>query len=142
MNDRGAAMLWVLGLSVIVLFLGGISLDLWRAFEVRQDLAAMADAAATAGASQIDVDVLRGSGAVVLDMAAAEASARASVANQQDAFRVTIDPQIAFNDPTAPTRILVVLEGELSFTLLKILPLDDNRIPVQATAAAGAFAIP
>ena len=142
MNDRGAAMLWVLGLSVIVLFLGGISLDLWRAFEVRQDLAAMADSAAAAGASQIDVEVFRGSGDVVLDMTAAEASARASIASQQEASRVTVEPQITFNDSAAPTRISVTLEGELRFTLLKILPLDDNSIPVSATGTAGAFAVP
>ena len=43
MNDRGSITLWTLGLTVMVLFLGGISLDLWRAFEVRQDLAAMAE---------------------------------------------------------------------------------------------------
>ena len=142
MNDRGAAMLWVLGLSVIVLFLGGISLDLWRAFEVRQDLAAMADSAAAAGASQIDVDVFRGSGEVVLDMAAAEAAARASLAAQQDASRVIRDPAISFDDTSMPTQISVTLEGELRFTLLKILPLDDDSIPVRATGTAGAFAIP
>ena len=127
---------------VIVLFLGGISLDLWRAFEVRQDLAAMADSAAAAGASQVDVEVFRSSGDVVLDMAAAEATARASIAAQQDAFRVTVDPQITFNDPAMPTQISVVLEGELNFTLLKILPLDDDSIPVRATGAAAAFVVP
>lgn len=141
MNERGAAMLWVLGLSVIVLFLGGISLDLWRAFEVRQDLAALADSAAAAGASQIDVDVFR-SGEVVLDVRAAEAAALASIAAQQDASRVTVAPDITFNDPGLPTRISVTLEGELRFTLLKILPLDEDSIPVRATSTAGAFAIP
>ncbi len=142
MNERGAAMLWVLGLCVIVLFLGGISLDLWRAFEVRQDLAAMADSAAAAGASQIDVDVFRSSGDVVLDLGAAEAAATASIAGQQDATRITLGPDISFNDPAAPTEISVTLEGELRFTLLKILPFDDNSIPVRATGTAGAFAIP
>lgn len=142
MNERGAAMLWVLGLSVIVLFLGGISLDLWRAFEVRQDLAAMADSAAAAGASHIDVDVFRGSGEVLLDMSAAEAAALASIAAQQDAFRVTLEPDISFDDSSLPTQISVTLEGELRFTLLKILSLDDDSIPVRATGTAGAFAIP
>ncbi|MEE9473978.1 MAG: pilus assembly protein TadG-related protein [Acidimicrobiia bacterium] len=142
MNERGAAMLWVLGLSVIVLFLGGISLDLWRAFEVRQDLAALADSAAAAGASQIDVDVFRSSGEVVLDVRAAEAAALASIAAQQDASRVTVAPDITFNDPGLPTRISVTLEGELRFTLLNILPLDEDSIPVRATGTAGAFAVP
>ena len=142
MNERGAAMLWVLGLSVIILFLGGISLDLWRAFEVRQDLAAMADSAAAAGASQIDIEVFRDSGVVLLDPVASEAAALASISAQQDSSRITVAPDITFDDPGAPTRISVTLEGELSFTLLKILPLDDNSIPVRATGTAGAFAIP
>lgn len=142
MNERGAAMLWVLGLSVMVLFLGGISLDLWRAFEVRQDLAAMADSAAAAGAANVDVGVFRDSGAVVLDLAAAEAAARASLDAQQDFFRVTVDPDISFDDLAFPTQISVTLEGELNFTLLKVLSLGDDSIPVRATGTAGAFAIP
>jgi hypothetical protein len=54
----------------------------------------------------------------------------------------TVDPDITFNDPGLPTRISVTLEGELRFTLLKILPLDEGSIPVRATGTAGAFAIP
>ncbi|MGH9030897.1 MAG: pilus assembly protein TadG-related protein, partial [Acidimicrobiia bacterium] len=45
---------WMLGLCLMLLLLGGISLDLWRAFSERRALASAADAAAIAGASALD----------------------------------------------------------------------------------------
>jgi len=59
-DDRGFITLWVLGLTVAVLFLGGLGVDLWRAIAVRREVSAMADAAATAGANGLDESALRG----------------------------------------------------------------------------------
>ncbi len=58
-DERGTVTLWVLGLCICVLFLAGLSLDLWRAVAVRRELSAMADAAATAGANGLDEPALR-----------------------------------------------------------------------------------
>ena len=52
--------LWVLGLTIAVMFLGGLGLDFWRAIAVRREVSAMADAAATAGANGLDENALRG----------------------------------------------------------------------------------
>src|SRR6266540_1415895 len=38
-RERGQVTVWMLGLAVMLLFLGGLSLDLWRAFTQRQNLA-------------------------------------------------------------------------------------------------------
>ena len=66
MSERGSITFWVLGLSIAVLFLGGISVDLWRVMSDRRELAAVADSAAAAGASAIDVDHWRDTGEIRL----------------------------------------------------------------------------
>ena len=64
MRERGSITLWVLGLGVALMFLGGLSLDLWRAVADRRELSSMADAAATAAANGLDtVRAARGRGA-------------------------------------------------------------------------------
>lgn len=134
MNDRGSITLWTLGLTVIVLFLGGISVDLWRAFEVRQDLAAMADSAATAGASRIDGATYRATGIVQLDEDAARRAVDATLELQQDRDRITsrVPPVVS------GAVITVTLEGEVDFSLLKVFLLGDGPIRVRATGSAEA----
>lgn len=133
MNERGSITLWVLGLTIMVLFLGGISLDLWRAFEVREDLAAMADSAANVGASQVDGGTYRDTGVLELDSTAATASANANLDAQQDAGRIT-NRAITANGAVLTVR----LEGEVGFTLLRIF-LGGGSVPVSATGSAEAL---
>jgi Flp pilus assembly protein TadG len=66
-GEGGFAILWVLGLTLVVMALGGVSVDLWRGFTERRSIAEIADAAAHAGASGIDEGVYRDTGRVVLD---------------------------------------------------------------------------
>jgi len=140
MSERGSITLWTLGLTVMVLFLGGISLDLWRAFEVREDLAAMADSAANAGASFIDGATYRDAGILQLDEVAATSAANAHLDTQQDSGKITNrgDPNsIAVNGAT----LTVTLEGKVEFTLLRIFLLGV-RDPVRVAATGSAEAIP
>ena len=132
-GERGSITLWVLGLTVMVLFLGGISLDLWRAFEMREDLAAMADSAANAGASRVDGATYRESGTLQLDGAAATAAADANLNAQQDSGRISSRTIT----PTGPV-LTVQLEGELEFTLLRIF-LGPGSVTISATGSAEAF---
>lgn len=136
MNDRGSITLWVLGLTIIVLFLGGISLDLWRAFEAREDLAAMADSAANAGASEVDGAVYRDTGMLELDGMAAAAAANANLNAQQDSEKIT-DRTITTNGAVLTVR----LESEVGFTLLQIF-LGGGTVPVSATGSAEALPAP
>ncbi len=75
-RESGTITLWMLGLCLMLFLLGGISLDLWRAFSERRSLAATADAAAVAGASALDEAEYRNSGAVRLVPADAQRRAR------------------------------------------------------------------
>ena len=138
MSDRGSLTLWTLGLAVMVLFLGGISLDLWRAFEVRQDLAAMADSAATAGASRIDTAVYRETGDLVIDERAARDAVEANLDSQQDRDRITNR-----SGPDVDGAVVTVtLEGDVEFTLLRLFLIGEGPIAVRATGSAEAISGP
>ena len=131
MNDeRGTITLWILGLCLMMLLLGGISLDLWRAFSERRSLASAADAAALAGAAAIDEGLFRSTGAVQLDPREAERRARSSLARQfdTDAMRDTLVR--ATGDG-----IVVEVRGVVDFTLLHLAsPGEPLEIRVEATA--------
>ena len=132
-DERGSITLWVLGLTVMVLFLGGISLDLWRAFEMREDLASMADSAANAGASQVDGATYRETGTLRLEARSAAAAADANLDAQQDSGRIRT------RTITAAGPVLTVqLEGEVGFTLLRIF-LGAGSISITATGSAEAI---
>lgn len=68
-RDRGSVQLFMLGLGVAILLLGGISFDLWRLIGERRELAALADSAAIAATSGIDADFFRDQGVSRLDPA-------------------------------------------------------------------------
>ena len=83
-DDRGTALTWLLGLLLMVLALGGLSVDLWRAFSERRLVAGAVDAAAIAGASGLDEEVLRETGEVRLDPTLATRRAADSLASHSE----------------------------------------------------------
>ena len=128
--ERGTITLWLLGLCVMLLPLGGLGLDLGRAFSARRSLAAAADAAALAGAGALDVGAYRADGTVQLDPALAEARARRSVTAQLDggairAARVRVGAQ----------SVTVEVEGRVDLTLLRLVRgAEPFTVTVSATA--------
>jgi Flp pilus assembly protein TadG len=129
-RESGTITLWMLGLCLMLFLLGGISLDLWRAFSERRSLAASADAAAVAGASALDEAAYRSTGAVRLVPADAQRRARASLADQLDR-RALRDARV---DATEDT-VIVTVGGSVDFSLLQIVaPGDEFDITVHATA--------
>jgi hypothetical protein len=127
--------LWILGLTISVMFLGGLGLDLWRAVAVRREVSTMADAAATAGANGLDESELRG-GQLELDdgrvrqLVAAELS-EYPTAGRLDGEQVTI----------AGAQVNVTLREQVHFSLLGIF-MGRGRFTVQATATAEAREVP
>jgi Flp pilus assembly protein TadG len=129
-GDTGTVTLWLLGLCLMLFALGGISLDLWRSFSERRSLTATADAAALAGASAIDEDQYRATGALVLVPSEAEARARQHVSRQTD--RAALRGVTVRADDEAVT---VVVHGRVGFTLLGVLvPHDEFDVRVTSTA--------
>jgi len=129
-GERGTTTFWMLGLCLMLLFLGGISLDLWRAFGTRHTVAGEADAAAIAGASGIDEGYFRTTGEVRIDPARARETALENLRQQDDADRYTrveVDVEDA--------QVVVTLSRRVDFTLLRLFGTGDFLVTVTARAA-------
>ena len=130
-RERGTVTLWVLGLCIALMFLGGLSLDLWRAVSARRELSAMADAAATAGANGIDEPSLR-AGTVRVDPDRARALASQTLGEYPhaaaiDAGRVDVDGN----------RVTVTLRDHVRFSLLGLFMGGQQfEVEVHATGRA------
>lgn len=129
-GERGAVTLWVLGLCMMMLFIGGIALDLWRGFSERRALASMADAAAVAGANGIDVDYFRETSQLRLDPVLAEQLALQNLAAQRDTRAVE-----GFDVSATTTEITVRTTGTVEFTLLRVF-MDDDPFTITVSATA------
>jgi hypothetical protein len=130
--ERGSLTLFGLGLVTLLLFVGGFSLDLWRAHSERRALAELADAAAAAGANAIDEAAYRSDGSLVLDPLVAEAWAWQSIAGQADQRALVGTPLVV----ASPEVIVVQVEGEVEMTLLQIFAGGEPfAITVTAEAA-------
>jgi hypothetical protein len=132
-GERGSITVWLLGLAVLLLFVGGLSLDLWRAFGARQLLANAADAAAIAGSTGIDTARFRDTGQIVLDPGLAGERVRDSLAHQggvplSEPPAVEVDPD--------PPQVAVVLTGKVRLTLLHVLLPYQPPLTIQVRAVS------
>jgi Flp pilus assembly protein TadG len=130
-GEGGALTLWLLGLSVAVLFLGGLSLDLWRAYTVRATLAGMADAAVTAGATGLEEASYREDSAARLEPALAEARAWEQLRAQPHLGLVT-----AAEVDADAEQVRVLVRGEVGLTLLRVLMADAAPLEIAVSAAS------
>jgi Flp pilus assembly protein TadG len=121
--------LWLLGLCVLLLTLGGMSLDLWRAFSERRALVNAADAAALAGASAIDEARYRATGDVLLEPDAALSRARASIAAQGDVRSLRLVDVDADTD-----HVEVTVRGDVGFSLLRLVEPGSFEVRVRSAA--------
>jgi Flp pilus assembly protein TadG len=127
-DESGFAALWFMGLVLGFLIVAGVGLDLWHIFSDRAGMAAAVDAAADAGAAQIDEDAFR-SGRLALDPVRAEYVARNNLAVQSDARRLS-----ATDVAAEAQRITVRGEGYVTLTLLRIIVAEPIRVEVTAVA--------
>ena len=119
----------MLGLCIALMFLGGLSLDLWRAVADRRELSSMADAAATAGANGVDVEALR-AGTLRLDPGARPRD-RAGITRRGRAQSHArhVDVEVVGN------RVTVTLRDHVRFSLLGIF-MGGRHFDVEAHASA------
>jgi hypothetical protein len=134
-DQHGMITLWVLGLTIAVMFLGGLGLDLWRAIAVRREVSMMADAAASAGANGLDENALRGDqlqldDARVRQLVAAELSEYPN-AGRLDGEDVTV----------VGASVNVSLREQVHFSLLGIF-MGGGQFIVHASATAAPREVP
>jgi hypothetical protein len=128
---------------MVLMVLGGLSIDLWRVLAERRLLAATADAAAVAAVSAIDLSLYRDPAVVPtavdqpvrLDPVLAEQRALESI--RRSGAQLSDDPRIDLED--GDTRIVVRVENRIEFGLLRLLAGDfEGGFTVRAGAEATA----
>lgn len=132
-GERGDAMIvWCLLLAVLLLPLGGLSVDLWHGIAVQRQLQSAADGAAAAGASGIDISAYRETGCVVLDPSEAVSLAQENLSQQ-----IGLGPLAGEQITVAPngSEITVVLHEDVHLTLLTLVE-GDRPLLVTATATS------
>ena len=106
---------WCLLLALMLLPLGGLSIDLWHGIAVQRSLQSAAEDAATAGSSGIDVQQYRATGCLALDPSAAVPLAEANLASQGHLGPLaTVDISVSPDD----RQISVRLQEDVHLTLL------------------------
>lgn len=136
-SDRGSITIWMLGLSVLLLLFGGLSIDFWRALALQRELAAIADSAAIAAASGIDEEHYRSTGEVILDPARALALGVASMA-AQDLDPVSFD----VNTGSDGLSVDVVVIDAVELGLLGLFVDQTEPLTVRAEATASPRLLP
>jgi hypothetical protein len=134
-DEHGMITLWILGLTIAVMFLGGLGLDLWRAIAVRREVSAMADAAATAGANGLDENALRG-GELQLDDLRVRQLVAAELREYPNAARIDRETVTVVG-----ALVNVSLQEHVHFSLLGIF-MGRGQFTVQASATAAPRELP
>jgi len=127
-----AIVVWCLLLAVMLLPLGGLSVDLWHGIAVQRQLQSAAEDAALAASSGIDTATYRRAGCVQLDPSSALALAGESVASQQGIGELA---SASFQISPDGRAISVTLEERVSLTLLALV-LGGKPLIVSATAVS------
>lgn len=136
-EEEGMVVLWLLGIGISILMLGGLSVDLWRVFSDRRALVGVADAAAFAGASGLDLDAFRSGSGIRLDPAAANDLAYASLRSQADTpgLDLASAPPVVTVAPDGSS-VTVRLRGRVELTLLRLMAPGRDAIDVEVTSTA------
>lgn len=128
-SECGQALVWVAVMLPLFLSVIGLSIDAGMVFDARRELQNVADAAARAGAMQIDQNAYRASSGatVVLDPAAARGAAMQYVGTQDAGMTVAVD--------VAPQRVVVEVSRSVPTSFLRLVGIETVRISATAPAA-------
>lgn len=123
---RGQALIWVALLLPLLLAVVGLALDGGIVFAARRQAQNAADAAARAGAQEIDIDRYRETDEVVLDDRWARYEARRYLAGL-GARDATVD--------IASNQVFVTVRREVPLSFLRLVGVESVRIEASAVAA-------
>ncbi len=128
-GDRGAVVLWSLGLLLMLFFAGGLALDLWRVLSRHGTLSGIAYKSAVAGAAQVvESDLYQNR--LLLDPDLAEEVARRFAEGQPD-----WDDSMRLTPEASRSGIVVRITDTIPLTLMRMFT-PAGGIPVTVTARA------
>lgn len=121
--------LYMMALVMGVMFLAGLSIDMWHAISAQRTLGAAVDAAASAGANGIDEAAYRADGTVQLDPGRAQYMAADNLSQQTDY------DQIDGLDITASTaQVTVRAQRTVGLTLTRLFVREDLVVKAESSA--------
>ncbi|MGH8958667.1 MAG: pilus assembly protein TadG-related protein [Acidimicrobiia bacterium] len=136
-SERGSVPIWFLGLGFCLLMLGAMSAELWRIMGERQELVAMADGAALAAASAIDLEVYREQGVPLVDQEDASSLALAVLVQSSGFADLAAPPIIEVAGDGSSVR--VELRRQVPFGLIRFLSMAGDNFEVTGVAVAYPF---
>lgn len=133
-REQGQTTIMVIGICMIVMAVLGLTVDGTRAFLYRRTLQSAADAAALAGAGELDrVGYYASRGRTIR---LEEDSARRATSRWLELR--TLDARASVT--TGPGRVLVTLHGEVPTLFLRLIGI--GHVPVSAESASSPVAVP
>jgi hypothetical protein len=133
-EEKGQVMLLTLGLTIVCFAIAGLAVDGTRVFLLRRSLQNVADAAALAGASEIDANGYYGSGGRSVRLDPERAKHQAEVALVARGLPVTAAVSVESGG------VEVAVSQPLATTFLALVGI--RQIPVRAEARAAPAAGP
>jgi Flp pilus assembly protein TadG len=125
-REAGSVLITGLLLTLALVMLLGAAVDIGNAFIVRRDLASAADAAALAGAQQLDLQALH-DGRLALDPQQAQTAALATLGNELD---------LIAHAQANPASVHVDVSRRFPTILLRLVGVSDLTVSAHASAAA------
>lgn len=127
MNERGQTTVLVLGMALLAFAVAGLAVDGTRAWLYRRTLQNAADAAALAGAGELDRGAYYSSGDVLLDEGASERAALRWLSSRVIGARAAVE--------SSTERVTVEMRGAIQTTFLSLAGIDYIDVAVRADAA-------
>ena len=132
-RERGQTTIFVIGMVVIVFAVIGLAVDGTRAFLHRRTLQSAADAAALAGASELDRDQYYASRGRAIEID--PGVARRAASRWLDLRSLPVEAGISANT----SRVTVTLRSEVATLFLRLIGLSRVPVAVEAASAPAAF---
>lgn len=127
-GERGSVTLWMVGLVMVVLVVGGIAIDLWRGLIAYQHLSSLVDSVAVAAGSGIDESVWRLEGRLVLDPERVRSRVSEAITTQTG-LPVAYDVDTAADGSEATVRAWTSVD----LTLLRLVSAGPLEVSARAT---------
>lgn len=132
MRDRaqaGQVTPLILGLTLVVLAVAGLAIDGTRAFLLRRGLQNAADAAALAGAAEVDTGAYYSSGGERVSLQAEQATRTALgwLARRRIGAQAAVD--------SSGSAVRVILRGHARTTFLRLAGISEIPVAVEARAS-------
>lgn len=132
---RGQALVWLTLMLPVFVSIAGLAIDGAVLLTARREAQSVADGAARAGATEIDVAALRASGGDQVRLDAARARQRASAYLSDNLAReVSWQAQPSTEVQVGSQGVQVTITGEIRTAFLRAVHIDN--FPIQASATA------